>query len=34
MALQKAIENVKNASKFIDQKSDALHNEIKNIKRL
>ncbi|MFN2312851.1 MAG: LptF/LptG family permease, partial [Bacteroidales bacterium] len=32
-AVQRAIENVKGASKFIDQKSDALHNEIKNIKR-
>jgi lipopolysaccharide export system permease protein len=31
-ALQKAIENVKGASKFIDQKSEAMHNEIKNIK--
>jgi lipopolysaccharide export system permease protein len=33
VAIQKAIENVKGASKFIDQKSDAMHNEIKNIKR-
>jgi lipopolysaccharide export system permease protein len=33
MAVQTAIEHVKNASRFIDQKSSALHNEIKVIKR-
>jgi lipopolysaccharide export system permease protein len=33
MAINQAIEYVKEASKFIDQKSESLHNEIKNIKR-
>ncbi|MFO7574041.1 MAG: LptF/LptG family permease [Bacteroidales bacterium] len=33
VVLNTAIENVREASRFIDQKSDALHNEVKNIKR-
>lgn len=33
MAVTRAIENIKEASIFIDQKTDALHNEVKNIKR-
>lgn len=33
VVLNTAIENVREASRFIDQKSEALHNEVKNIKR-
>ncbi|MBM3420782.1 MAG: YjgP/YjgQ family permease [Bacteroidetes bacterium] len=33
LAITKALENVKEASRFLDQKAEILHNEIKNIKR-
>jgi lipopolysaccharide export system permease protein len=33
MAVSRATENIKEAAMFLDQKNDALHNEIKNIKR-
>lgn len=33
LAINKALENAKEASRFLDQKAEILHNDVKNIKR-